>query len=72
MNTLITLCRDIGEQASADCIEGHEAMDAPGMVPCRVERSRCDPTAAHETVGAEAESSAVHQREMPVEDCCDC
>lgn len=71
MGSLITLCRDIEEPVSVDCIEDHEAIDAPVMVPCRVERSS-GPAAAHETVGPEAESSAVRGEELSVEDCCDC
>jgi len=72
MGSHITLCHDIVEPTSADCIEDHEALDAPLNAPCRVERSGCGPSAADEHVGAEAESSAIYQREMLIEDCCDC
>ncbi len=72
MSTLITLCREIEEPASADCIEDRKALDAPMVAPCKVERIKCDMPTADEHVGAEAESSATSRDEMTVQDCCDC
>ncbi len=72
MSTLITLCREIEEPASADCIEDQKALDVPLVAPCNVERIKCDLAAAAEHVGAEAESSATSRNEMAIRDCCDC
>ncbi len=72
MSTLITLCRDIEESASADCIEDHEAVDAALIAPCTVRKDVCSLPAAGEHVGAEAESSATSRDEMAIQDCCDC
>ncbi len=71
MNTRITLCRDILEPTSDDCIEDHEGAE-PLIAPCKLERNTCGLAAATEPVGAEAESSAIHQDEVAIECCCDC
>ncbi len=71
MSTRITLCRDILEPAFDDCIEDHEGAE-PLIAPCTLEKTACGLAAATGPVGAEAESSATHQDEVAIEDCCDC
>ncbi len=72
MNTRITLCRDIEEPTSTECIEDHEEIGEPLVAPCKVMKDICDLPQASEHVGAEAESSATYLGEMTVQDCCDC
>ena len=72
MNTLITICRDIEEPTSTDCIEDHEGLDVPLVAPCKIVRDRCAPRVANEPPGAEADSSATRLSEMVIADCCDC
>lgn len=72
MSTLITLCRDIEEPTSTDCIEDHEEVDEPLVAPCKVVRDRCAPRVVNEPPGPEAEGSATRHGEMVIVDCCDC
>ena len=68
MSTLITLCRDVEQPVSTDCIEDHEGSDLSLTAPCQVRMEPCV-TTADEYVGPEAESSAIFQDVPGIQNC---
>ena len=69
MSTLITLCRDVEQPVSTDCIEDHEGSDLSLVSPCRVTMEPCGTATADEYVGPEAESSAIFQDLAGIQNC---
>ena len=72
MGKLITICRDVHEPRSTECIDDHEGLDEPLVAPCKVALTPSVRPIAEDHVGPEAESSALFQDRSGTPDCCDC